>query len=419
MSGSGKRLRADASVPLQPARLSPSISKSDAQRAIVLGHTLGCAVDLPPHGWPDDVAVLARGLPRLSAPGPTEIDCRDGGAPFRFLLSQAAILPGAHVLLSGTPRLGERPRAALIAALERALGPHGFSASTPPGAPWPLEIRGATATGEPRFQIDASESSQFASSLVLAAAALSKREQRPWTVALLGPVASEPYLDLTLRWVRAAGGQVQHQGHQITVTAPAAGAALPPVPGDWSSIGYLLPVAWRTGSTVERVDLRAEHPDREIVRHLQSIGLSLEEHPAGGIAVSGSTSGSLDASGQHCPDLLPTLAALACVLQAPSHLRDVSILRGKESDRLEGIRAMVAAFGARSDLSGEELVIHPAVAAPASMTIDSRGDHRMAMAAGTLAVLGRCRLEVSDPDCVSKSFPGFWAELAKVGVRLE
>jgi 3-phosphoshikimate 1-carboxyvinyltransferase len=411
----------DATGPLQPARLRPSLSKSDAQRAIVLGHALGCAVNIPPEGWPGDVAVLARGMSRLSSPGPVEIDCEDGGAPFRFLLAQAAILPGAHVRLVGTPRLGERPRAALIDALQRALGPHGFSASTPAGAPWPLEVRGATGTGVPRFQIDPSESSQFASSLVLAAAALSRREGRPWTVDLLGAVASAPYLDLTLRWVRAAGARVERWRQEIAVTAPRTGAALPPVPGDWSSIGYLLPIAWRTGSTVERVDLRAEHPDREIVPHLQSVGLALEERQ-GALAVSGSTSGSLDASGRRCPDLLPTLAALACVLPAPSRLRDVSILRGKESDRLEGIQRMVDAFGASSDLSGDELRIRPAPGPPPPsqpVRIDSRGDHRMAMAAATLAVLACCRLEISQPDCVAKSFPGFWTELEKVGVRLQ
>jgi len=409
----------DARGPFQPATLVPSISKSDAQRALVLSSALGSTLELPPSGWPDDLQVLSRGLQQLplAASEPQTIDCRDGGAPFRFLLGQAAITPRARVRFTGTPRLGQRPRAPLLSALIKALGPHGFRASLL-GDPWPLEVTGAESTGDPRFEIDASESSQFASSLALAAGALARRENRPWTVALSGPIASEPYLDLTLRWMRAAGLAVQSRGREISVETGTPVPTLPGVPGDWSSIGYLLPIAWRArGTVVAMVDLRADHPDREIVRHLQSIGLNLVERP-GGLAVEGVTSGSLEASGRSCPDLLPTLAAIACVLQAPSTLKDVSILQAKESDRLAGISALVKAFGARADLEGDDLRIHPALRPPEELEVDSRGDHRMAMAGATLAVLGRCRARITDPTCVSKSFPGFWDELRKIGALI-
>ncbi|HYV48675.1 MAG TPA: 3-phosphoshikimate 1-carboxyvinyltransferase [Myxococcaceae bacterium] len=410
----------DASGPLQPATLVPSISKSDAQRALVLSYALGANLELPPDGWPDDLAVLSRGLqqlPRAAAEQQT-VDCRDGGAPFRFLLGQAAITPRAHVRFIGTPRLGQRPRAPLLSALVKALGPHGFRTSLA-GDPWPLDITGAGTTGEPRFEIDASESSQFASSLALAAGALARRENRAWTIALIGPLASEPYLDLTLRWMRLAGLSVRSKGSEITVESGNPTPGLPPIPGDWSSIGYLLPIAWRArGTTVARVDLRSEHPDREIVRHLQSIGLNLVERPDG-LAVEGVTSGALDATGRSCPDLLPTLAAIACVLQAPSLLRDVTILQAKESDRLAGITSLVTAFGARAQREGDDLRIHPAIRPPEEFEVDSRGDHRMVMAATTLAILGRCRVRVTDPYCVSKSFPGFWGELQKTGMLCE
>ncbi|HVE81737.1 MAG TPA: 3-phosphoshikimate 1-carboxyvinyltransferase [Myxococcales bacterium] len=411
----------DATGPLRPAALHPSISKSDAQRALVLSYALGADLELPPSGWPDDLQVLSRGLEQLprAASEPQTIDCRDGGAPFRFLLSQAAITLRAQVRFVGSKRLGERPRAPLLSALVKALGAHGFRArfAGDTGQPWPLDITGVTGTGDPRFEVDASESSQFASSLVLAACALARRENRPWTVALEGHVASEPYLDLTLRWARAAGIAVRSQAGEITVESGSPVSQLPGIPGDWSSIGYLLPIAWRTGGAVAAVDLRSEHPDREMVRHLQSIGLALVDRPEG-LAVEGEASGALDASGRSCPDLLPTLAAVACVLPAPSLLRDVGILRAKESDRLAGVDALVRAFGAAARREGDDLWIQPAPRSPQSFDVDSRGDHRMAMAGATLAVLGRCRARISDPACVSKSFPGFWTELQKTGVRV-
>jgi len=411
----------DASGPLRPAALAPSLSKSDAQRALVLSYALGADLDLPPGDWPEDLQVLARGLEALprSVPGPREVDCRDGGTPFRFLLAQAAITPRALVRFVGSRRLGERPRAPLLDALVKALGACGFRArfAGDMGEPWPLEVSGAQGSGEPRFEVHASSSSQFASSLALAAAALARREGRPWTVALEGPVASEPYLHLTLRWIRAAGLGVRLQAREIELDPGRPVPRLPGIPGDWSAIGYLLPIAWRSGGAVASADLRSDHPDREIVRHLQSIGLAVLDRPEG-LAVDGTASGGLDASGESCPDLLPTLAAIACILPAPSLLRGVSILRAKESDRLEGIRALVRAGGGETVLEEERLHIHPGPRPPGVLEIDPAGDHRMAMAGATLAVLLHGRARIFDPECVRKSFPGFWNELARAGVRV-
>jgi 3-phosphoshikimate 1-carboxyvinyltransferase len=177
------------------------------------------------------------------------------------------------------------------------------------------------------------------------------------------------------------------------------------VPGDWSSLGYLLLLAWASGGAVAGADLAAAHPDRAMVRLLRELGVS--GVPAAGVR----------ATAAECPDLLPTLAALACVCPGSSVLEEVHLLRGKESDRLEGIRALVDAAGGRTELSGDTLTVSP----PPQIrpfSFSSRGDHRMAMSAAVLAVLGRVPLTLAEPDCVSKSFPGFFQELAASGARL-
>jgi 3-phosphoshikimate 1-carboxyvinyltransferase len=134
--------------------------------------------------------------------------------------------------------------------------------------------------------------------------------------------------------------------------------------------------------------------------------------------VEGQARNGLVASGKECPDLLPTLAALACVLPRPSTLTDVGILRLKESDRLEGIQKLVAAYGGTTRLEGETLTLSPPAAPPAHFAMDSRGDHRLAMVSATLAVLSGARLSLTGPECVEKSFPGFWRQLERAGVRL-
>lgn len=411
---------------LVPARLTPPVSKSDAQRAMVLAHLTGTwplpsLQSEPEADLPADVRVLKRGLEALRLPpGPVrDVDCADGGAPFRILVTQAATTPGAHVRLTGTPRLGERPHGPLFTALRETLGPAGLTLTE--GSPWPVEVRASASTTsvEPVFRVPGSQSSQYASSLLLGAASLFLRERRPWSVDIQGTLTSAGYLELTLTWLRRFGFTVEETASRLTVSAWQPPASVPAAPGDWSSLGYLLLVAWRTGGTVERADVTSAHPDQAILRLLEQVGLratpGAEPHT---LRVEGRPQGGLTASGKECPDLLPTLAALACVLPGPSTLTDVSILRLKESDRLEGIRDLVAAYGGTTALDGEVLTLTPPPAPPARFEMDSRNDHRLAMVSATLSVLSGAPLSLTDPECVEKSFPGFWRQLARTGVRI-
>jgi len=404
------------------AVLEPPLSKSDAQRALVLAHALdwpelGAAACAGGAALPLDVERVRAGLSALrrSVDGRAEIDCGDGAAPLRFMVAQAAVTRGSRVRFTGSGRLGERPHGALFDALERALGPAGLVLSR--GAPWPVEVRGAGRAPEAVFRVGARESSQYASSLVLAAAALARAERRAWRVELEGPLTSGGYLALTLGWARRCGVAVARRGSTLVVPPGEHPASVPEVPADWSSLAYLLLIAWRSGSEVRRVPLRAEHPDSAIVAHLASIGLTLVRSGTGAVCVEGCPRGGLRASASVTPDLVPTLAALACALERPSVFTDVELLRGKESDRLEGTAALVRAAGGEARLVRGALVVEPPAAPAQVLAFSPRGDHRMAMAAATLAVLLGSRLELDAPDCVAKSFPGFWDQLARVGAR--
>jgi 3-phosphoshikimate 1-carboxyvinyltransferase len=286
------------------------------------------------------------------------------------------------------------------------------------GNPWPVEIQAPTATGAPVFRVPGDQSSQYASSLLLGCAALFLREHRPWSVEIQGTLTSAGYLELTVSWLRRFGFTVEESASKYTVTAHQPSKSAPPMPGDWSSLGYLLLIAWKTGGSVERADPTSAHPDQAILRLIQPAGLTPVPGPDLTMRVEGQARAGLVASGKECPDLLPTLAALACVLPRPSTLTDVGILRLKESDRLEGIRTLVSAYGGTTALDGETLTITPPPAPPEHFSMDSRGDHRLAMVSATLSVLSGARLTLTGPECVEKSFPGFWRQVERVGVRL-
>ena len=400
---------------LHPATLTPPLSKSDAQRALALGFTLGDPQVAPlvvSDELPMDVRALARGLETLRTRSLVPIDVGDGGAPLRILLGQAAIATGPSII-TGSKRLAERPHDALLEALSDSLLTAGLRIER--GDPlFPLRIAPITSlAGSPRFSIRSTESSQFATSLLIAAAGLARREGRSWQVLLEGALASEGYLDLTFDWLDRAGVTYVRQDERITISPTPGTPRRGPVPGDWSSLGYLLTVAWKSGGKVRLVDPSAAHPDRAILEVLAQAGLVVE-HGAE-TRVHGVASAGVEVSGSECPDLLPTVAALACVLPSPTTLHAVSILRLKESDRLAGIEALVAAGGARSRRVHDTLVIEPGTV-PTHLALFSRGDHRMAMAAATLACLAGATLTLDDAHVVDKSFPGFWRELARCGV---
>jgi 3-phosphoshikimate 1-carboxyvinyltransferase len=398
--------------------LTPPLSKSDAQRALLVASLRGLPLEDVAAGQealPRDVAVLRAGL-RALAHRDADIDCHDGGAPLRFLLGQAASAAGCTARFTGTRRLGERPHEPLLASLREALGPAGLAITR--GSPWPLVVR-APPTLPPRvtFTVTGAESSQFASSLLFAAARVALASGRSSRVVVEGPLTSVGYLDLSVRWLRQGGFEVRQAGAGFEVGPGSAPAALPPAPGDWSSLGYLLLLAWRSGASVARVAFDTGHPDEVLVEVLQAAGLALHLGGDGRCSVSGTPRSGVDVDAERCPDAIPTLAVFATVLPEPSRFRRPGVLRHKESDRLAGIEALLSAAGLVASAEGAALRVTPGRAR--DFDFDARDDHRLAMSAAVLAHLHGVRARVRGKACVAKSFPGFWAEAAKVSLEVE
>lgn len=402
--------------------LTPPLSKSDAQRALVLADVRGLPSStlLPPgEALPRDVEVLRDGLAALHATR-AELDCRDGGAPFRFLVTQAAVQPNRVVSFTGTARLGERPHAPLLEALRRALGPSlGPSGlRLVEGTPWPLRVESpGTFTPPIAFTVTGAESSQFASSLLLGAARLAASTGHPVSVRVEGALTSAGYLALTERWLGRAGFSVVRQGDALVVGPGTAPSSFPPVPGDWSSLGYLLLLAWRSGVAVARVAFDTGHPDEHVAEQLRHAGLALTVQPGGAHAVTGTPTAGLEVDAERCPDAIPTLAVFASVLPAPSRFLRPGILRHKESDRLEGTLALLHAAGLDAVHAEDALTVRPGRAR--DFSFDARDDHRLAMSAAVLAHLHGVTLRLRGKASVAKSFPTFWGEAAKVGLAAE
>jgi len=397
---------------LVPGELVPPESKSDAQRALVLRSVRGLPPVAVPPDAPEDTQHLAKGLEVL-AKGGGDVHVGDGGAPLRFLLTQAALTPGARTAFHGSERLAARPHGPLVDALLAALKSDGLSLEW--NGQWPLVVQAPAKVSARTFRVDGAQSSQYASSLLLGAAKLAVRTSETVSVAIDGKRASEGYLELTLDWLRATGFTLSTQGGRISVSPRSAPPKWPDVPGDWSSGAALLALAWKCGGSVRGLPKPEAHPDGAIVGMLTQVGLAVS--PGKRWQVSGAAQRGLDVSVQASPDLALVLAALACVLPGESVLRDVAVLRAKESDRAAGVLELVRAAGGQGEARDDRLVLTPPREFKA-LRFDAQRDHRRAMGAAVLAVLAGVELELEGAEHVKKSFPGFWQQLARTGARV-
>lgn len=400
--------------------LEPPLSKSDAHRAWVVAALRNLPPPVHPSiSLPHDVVVLQRGLDALAGPATTSapVDCEDAGAPFRFLLALAATRPGRSTMFTGTPRLAQRPHAPLVRALVNATGGQ-CQVETGPAGGWPWRVRGAALTAP--LVLEDGSSSQWASALVLAAAAATAQTGGSHEVVWPAPLASWGYLELTLHWLERGGFGLRAHSGGVTVSGPLGPAQLPPVPADWSSLGYLLCMAWKTRAGVQGVDLQAAHPDAVVVRHLQRLGLRVRPTPQQPplAHVEGCARGGLVVDATGAPDLVPTLWALACVLDAPSVFTGTHALLVKESNRQAFLLQLAAQAGASVTVGADALSVRPG-RVPRQMVIDTESDHRRSMAAVTLAVLAGTRVALRGPPAVAKSYPDFLLQVQRLGVAVQ
>jgi 3-phosphoshikimate 1-carboxyvinyltransferase len=163
---------------------------------------------------------------------------------------------------------------------------------------------------------------------------------------------------------------------------------------------------------VSNLNPQSSQADKAILGVLRDMGAELHLRSDGARSVKSSLSAtSLDLS--DCPDLFPAVAALAAAADGVSSLSGLKRLRVKESDRLQAMMQGLRQMGADLRLEGERLRIRGGGLKGAE--VDPHGDHRIAMAFATLAPAAEGVTVIRDAQCVSKSYPGFWEDMGRLG----
>jgi len=406
------------------AKFTAPPSKSVTQRALILAALASGPCTLLDPLESDDTLALAKALSdlgfslersprkwvihgqggRIPSLGAT-VSAGEAGTAARFLTALVCLGRGRFVV-DGSARMRERPMQPLVDALRQLGAKVRYLQAR--GCP-PVEILAEGLKGG-QVQVRGEKSSQFLSALLLVASKASS----PIRLEPDGNLASLPYLKLTAQVMEAFGvGPTELQPIAYAVDAPreVRGREFQ-IEGDYSSAGYFFAAAAITSGRVrvENLQEQSAQADREILGALAEMGCRVEASN-GGWTVTGSDLRPLQRDLSQMPDAAPTLAITAMFARGKSVLSGLSTLRLKESDRLSALAVELSRLGAEVVEGPDFLEIAPRPLRGA--TVETYDDHRMAMSLA-LAGLQIPGVVVRNPQCVTKSFPGFWQEFARL-----
>ena len=324
--------------------------------------------------------------------------CGNAGTAIRFSSALSLICEGS-LTLDGDERMRGRPIGGLADALS-ALGVK-VSFLRNPGYP-PLRLEAGDAI-QHHVVVDSSQSSQFASGLLLVAPHL----PAGLVIKLAGKPVSQPYLDMTVRMMRRAGANAAWIDNSTLTVGRSSytlsnGAGTQLIEPDWSAAAFLLAAKFVTKTPLEIPNL-IHAPDS-----LQ--GDAVFEHFLRELALPRAHTFDLT----DAPDLIAPLAAAALFAEHISHVTGAAHTRIKESDRIAVLCRELRKVGARIDERPDGMVIHPLERANTTIApLDPANDHRMAMSFGIVSL---CipHLTINNQQCVSKSYPEFWSDLERI-----
>lgn len=376
-----------------PTEIELSRSSGDIESTLACLQALGAGIER--RG-----GLVAVTPPSAFNPAP-ELDCGESGSTLRFLLPVAAAFCGGGSF-SGGGRLPERPLGALAAAMKK----RGVAFSRDK---LPFAISGRLEAGE--YVLPGNVSSQYISGLLLALPALAGSS----SIALTGRLESSAYVQMTLAALRTFGIEVQArecsfeiEGKQKYISPGSA-----KVEGDWSNAAFFLAAGALGGPvTVRGLDEASPQGDRAMVELLARFGAPMEMGGWGVTAGGGKLRGcSIDVS--EIPDLLPVLAVVAASAEGETEFTGCARLRLKESDRLMTTALLINSLGGSAVELPEGLLVRGRRLSGG--TVDSFGDHRIAMAAAVAATRCAAPVAICGAGAVEKSYPDFFLHYHELG----
>ena len=343
------------------------------------------------------------------------IDIHHAGTAMRFLTAYFATQNGRKIILTGSSRMKERPIRILVDAL-RNLGAK-IEYSENEGFP-PLKIQGQELLKSEVF-LKANVSSQYISALLLIAPSL----KNGLNLYLDGKITSIPYIEMTLALLNEVGIKTSFESNKIKVFPyERHNSKTLIVESDWSSASYFYSIVSLSSvgtkiniSSYKENSLQGDAILSEIYNNLgvsskfNNSVLTIEK-------VSDDLPKSLDLDLSNTPDIAQTIAVSCLGLQINCNLTGLHTLKIKETDRLLALKNEIKKLGTSIEISNNSLEINSPKPLLKNVEIKTYNDHRMAMSFAPLML--RTDIFINDANVVSKSYPNFWNDLKKLGLKL-
>ena len=451
---------------------------------------------------------------------PLTLDCHNAGTVFRFLMTAVAnlylgvsVTRCLGVLLTGSERMKSRPIDSLVDALRNLgvsieyQGREGYppilissanlanhpesspnntcdprdpwmsnvspSNTSDPRDPW-MSNTSPSNTRDPRdtwrsnpcdtwrLEISAEQSSQFASSLLLAAPLWKNGLE----LHLTGNLSSLPYIDMTIAMMRQCGIDVVRNDRDIMVKPGCYNVENIKVEHDWSAAAFWYEIASFSDNAeilLKNLNINSLQADAAAIKMFKSLGvesIATEEGVVVGkttrqqdnkttrfvdaetqslkdakFEVNGQRSASKSTVGvcvnsrslcqqsvsestfnfKYCPDLFPAVIAVCAGNKVNATFTGLKNLSIKESDRKHAMMNELSKIGISfEDVSDDELKMFcpeklPYFSEENPIVFNNYGDHRIAMALSLLSMkIGA--ISMKNIDVVSKSYPRFFED---------
>jgi len=369
----------------------------DTQVMVAALQALGLSID-----WQKDTATITiQGCGGQVPVSNAELFVANSGTTVRFLTSMLASMRGDFTL-AGVLRMQQRPISDLVQALNE-LG--GNVQCAPNGCP-PVTLN-ANGFSQTTCRIAGNISSQFLSGVILAIGNSSLDIE----VHLTGKLVSQPYIQMTIDVLSAFGRNVTQIGNDVfsSLGGQSIRAIEYDIEPDASAASYFFAAAAVTGGEVTVTGLSKDsiQGDIDFCDSLEQMGCEIEDG-VDFVRVRGRELIGIDVDMNAISDTVLTLAVVALFAKGPTTIRNVRHIRDKETDRITDLARELRRLGAIVEEFEDGMTITPSKYRGA--IIETYDDHRMAMSFA-IAGLRIPNLSISDPECCTKTYPNFFADL--------
>ncbi len=386
-------------------------SKSISNRLLLLRQILDLKIEIKNLSDSEDTKILLKALRQIKEEKNKNINVFDAGTDMRFLTALLAIKKGKWTI-TGSDRMKKRPIGKLVSAL-KSLGAE-IKFLEKKDYP-PLEIKGKILLGG-ILKIDASQSSQFISALLLIAPKL----KNGLILTLKNRIVSSPYIEMTVALLKKFKVPISKHKNTYTVNSNSKSKQINKIKieSDWSSASYWYSICALSKNAIielnflNKISLQSDSILPELYKKL---GVETKYKKNSIIIYQKKLKiKSINYDFINCPDIAQTFAVTCFGLGVCAKLIGLSTLKFKESDRIIALKTELEKMGAKLAITNNSIELKKSKPILFKGIVETYKDHRMAMSFTPLALVYKS-IKIANPDIVSKSYPRFWKDLKSVG----